>query len=280
MSGVGKLLLVGLGVVVGAAICAEAEESSVKRLPAPRRPQSLPNRVAPNYPARRVHEWHKSIVFNDGLLLPRQLYAPTDSIETAPWVVAGWHDPSRDAEVIAVRFNPSLRSADVAFAVHVRSEHDPDRSHFRQYARTLWPDDKWNDRVVHRYKRNSKSGCFLIDVSVNGEMTDFYHESERPLRVQQVIDVTPEAEVRVVEPEPVVEAPPAPERLDDFDEYRRELGKIDAKRKELADPTMSPDARRMLGSFLRQCEQELANKYLGSSKGANRDVDLFGVHKK
>jgi len=266
MSGVGKLLLIGLGaVVVGAAVAGSEKSSSAKRLPAPEKPKRLPNKVG-QYPARRVHEWRKSVVLDDGILVPRLIYAPTDSPTTAPWVVFAWYDEARDAEVVAVRFNQALGSADVEFAVHCASTHDADRMNFRSYAKTLWPDDKWNDRVVHRYKHRTDRGVFLIDVTVNGETIDFYHESQRPAPRRQATASASKHRPVILELEPVPEPEPQPspdlKPLDGLDAYRQELLEIEAKRKALDQPDVPPAIKQKLEAFLDQCVMDIQTKYM------------------
>jgi hypothetical protein len=259
MSGAGKVVAAGLGALLLLGVIRAIAGSNEDDRPSP--PQ--PNGRTAHLPARRVHEWRRCIVDEHGVEQVALCYAPTDAPQTAPWAVTAWYDAKRDAEIIRVEFNPSLRNADVNFAVLRNTALDPDRRVFRNGASFLWPDDKWNDRVVYRYKNCRSAGCFLIDVTVGDETTDFYHESLRQERAVETKEIkTPVNELALVEIPP---PPPPSELTRDFKAYWGDLAEIRATRDDLDAAELNEDDKKELGKFLDQRLKQVRTKYLGNA---------------
>lgn len=259
MSAGGKVLAVGViglfGLIALAAVAVEAE-SGRRRLPPPKR----------QLPARRVHEWRRSIVDESGTAYIARIYAPTEFPVSPPWIVTGWYDPTRDAETVQVEFASDLPFEDLAFAVQWGDELNPDRSRFRGNADQLWPDDKWNDRVVYRYREGAATGCFLVEVTMGGETIDFYHESERPERPHASQALVADA---VVVPNPGVEA------LNDFRKYWGVLADLRLLYEELDVATLNPEDKKALKTFLDQRTKEASATYLSK----NKSLDYFSVRR-
>lgn len=272
MSFRGLLLLGGALVLLGAA--AGATEESRRSLPAPRDPEKLPKPPQEPPPARRVHERRVTLKDENSVERSVACYSPADSLEYSAWVVTAWHVAERDEEVIRVAFNPRISSSDAEFGVRWGSTHNPDRYVFRRYAKTLWPDDKWNDRVIRRYSPAEENGCFLIDVGLPGAMIDFYHQSLRvptrpdaPLKKKIIlyrkgpIKPAPSTEVPVL----INSTPPKSALVQQFDAFQAELAEIRKLRESLKTKTLDEKELRALNLFLDQRMRETSTKYLGNS---------------
>lgn len=261
MSAGEKILGVGLlGLLIGVVVATEIA-STPERLPAPEEPKRLPKPTA-RPPARRVYQWRRSIVDEFGIEHVAHSYAPTEPDEITPWAVTGWYDATRDAEVIRVDFAPGIPFEDLKFAVRWGEELKPDRSSFRTNAPQLWPDDKWNDRVVYRYRESEATGCFLVEVTVGDATIDFYHESERPVHLQTAAKLLALAELP---PEPAAQA------LEDFKKYQSELTAIRLQRAELEAAALHPDDKKALGNFLDQRTREASATHLSR----HNSIDFF-----
>ena len=250
------LLLLGGAVLVLGAAASTAEESrnSQRRLPAPRDPE----RRREHPPARRVHVRRMTLKDEEGIERTVICYSPAASLEDSVWVVTAWHVAERDEEVIRVAFNPKIPFSDAEFEVSWGAKHDPNRWAFRRTAKTLWPDDKWNDRVIYRYDGGAKSGCFLIDVKTHGETVDFYHQSLRqepssPKRVDS------RAETAAIEKAAAV--------TDPLTGYMNALVALRAERGRIETAELHDDDRKELLAFIEQRRKSIKAQYMAMEAG-------------
>lgn len=273
------LLNVLLGVMVIGALTESSREKTTERsrLPAPAEPKPVPSKARSLLAARRVHEWRRSIVDEHGVEQSAMSYAPTDSPRTAPWVVTAWYDSKRDAEIIRVEFNwATPADANVHFAVLWNGALNPNRATFRTGATQLWPDDKWNDRVVYRYSgRKKEAGCFLIDVTVGKETIDFFHESLRPEPTPEIKTIAPEpmqaieVDASALETTVTPAPPPTSALAADFKAYWGVLGEIRAMCEELEKATLHEDDKKELGKFIEQRRRDASAKHMRTGDADN-----------
>jgi hypothetical protein len=172
-------------------------------------------------------------------------------------VVTAWYEERRDREIVSIDFAPSLPQNEIGVVVRKGEELNPDRAEFRSKASVLWPDDKWNNRVVHRYRRGTATGSFLIDVRVAEETIDFYHESTRP----------PEAEAPLQLPPPTVALQLPRAFQPEFDAYRKMLEEIRTHRQELENADLHGEDKDALRRYLDKLAHDAQRKYLSPSAG-------------
>jgi hypothetical protein len=184
-SGGGGLALLGLllGVVVLGAMASSGSGESVPALPAPRK-RSLSEKFIPIRGKRRIVE-ATEVIREEGKTYTAKRYEP--SFVPAPWTVRAWYDAYRRAHVIDVAAHPALLAdGGLSAKVYVGEEHNPNRQAFRSHKQPLWPDDKFENRIVHRVA-NATEGVFLIEIEAADLALDFYHE---PALEKDVIDTT------------------------------------------------------------------------------------------
>jgi hypothetical protein len=174
-AGIVGLLLLGLLGVAGLALAAAAssDRKNAPALPPPEEPRP-PSPFLPIRGERRVIEG-RQVVVSGGQPYNAQVYEPP--LIPAPWTVRAWYEAHRSAHVIDVVAHPLLREPRaLSVEVFVGNEHRADRAAFKRDKEPLWPDDKFENRVVHRVPKGMKDPCFLIDITANNHHLDFFHE--------------------------------------------------------------------------------------------------------
>lgn len=170
---IGGLLLLGLlGLLVASASSAD-KPKKVLALPPPEG-SKLPTAFMPIPGKRRVIET-VTVIEEGNQAYRARVYEPP--FVPAPWAVRTWFEPHRHAHVIDVVAHPLLRKPDaLTVRVLVGEKHQPDRAAFKRDAKSLWPDDKFENRVVHRMPGAARGVCFLIEVVAFDLRIDFFHE--------------------------------------------------------------------------------------------------------
>ena len=104
-----------------------------------------------------------------------KVYSPPST--PRPWSVVAGFDPYRCAHVIDVYAHEELRgTGDLRVKVFVGDKHQADRHSFKQSRNPLWPDDKVENRIVHRVSGSAPAVCFLIEITAWDLYLDFFHE--------------------------------------------------------------------------------------------------------
>jgi hypothetical protein len=107
--------------------------------------------------------------------------------DPAPWTVRAWYDARRGWHVIDIAAHPQLSTATPLGArVYRGGVHRANRWEFRCAGTQLYPDDKFENRIIHRSKGDA---IFLIDITVGDLQLDFYHESATALSATSVIEM-------------------------------------------------------------------------------------------
>jgi len=169
----GLLLLSGLGSSSGGKRDETRACPPPNRLDPPAKPE-LPAFFIPVLGSQRVVETSCRLPEGSGSY-PAKRYLP--ALSPSPWEVWAWYEPHRSAHVIEVRIHPSLENSDAVKAkVFVGEGHTANRCAFKANKQSLWPDDKYKNRVVFRAPRETKGLCFLIDITACDLHLDFFHE--------------------------------------------------------------------------------------------------------
>ena len=104
-----------------------------------------------------------------------------------PWTVVAGYDPCRCAHVIDIEAHWYLQGprGGIEVKVFVGDKQQADRQAFKRNKQPLWPDDKVQNRIVHRVSKPADPVCFLIEITARDLYLDFYHE---PLSLEVLDD--------------------------------------------------------------------------------------------